>query len=169
MVVAREDGLDSLSQATARHVALLRHMVTVGAGWARRQVDEAPGVAPSFALGFHAAPSMRQLHVHLISLDLASPCLKNKKHWNSFATPFLVHPEAIVRQLEGPPTGRVPGGRQVREAEEAKLKEDMRCPVSGAPLRNMNDVRARVASAAYADGVRALANGAAVVPRWPAC
>ena len=48
---------------------------------------------PPFALGFHAAPSMRQLHLHVISLDFASEALKNKKHWNSFATAFLVPPE----------------------------------------------------------------------------
>ena len=37
-------------------------------------------------------PSLVPLHLHIISLDLTSPqgCLKHKKHWNSFATPFLV-------------------------------------------------------------------------------
>mmetsp|Transcript_15506 Transcript_15506/g.24794 ORF Transcript_15506/g.24794 Transcript_15506/m.24794 type:complete len:139 (-) Transcript_15506:316-732(-) len=40
-------------------------------------------------LGFHAVPSLRQLHLHIISDDFDSPCLKNKKHWNSFTTDFF--------------------------------------------------------------------------------
>ena len=50
-----------------------------------------PGLPP-FLCGFHAAPSLRQLHLHLLSSDLDSDALKNKKHFNSFATSFLLHP-----------------------------------------------------------------------------
>lgn len=30
------------------------------------------------------------LHLHVISQDFDSPCLKNKKHWNSFTTDYLM-------------------------------------------------------------------------------
>lgn len=36
--------------------------------------------------GFHAIPSMQRLHMHIISKDMVSPCLKTKVHWNSFTT-----------------------------------------------------------------------------------
>lgn len=36
--------------------------------------------------GFHAVPSMQRLHLHIISTDMVSPCLKTKVHWNSFTT-----------------------------------------------------------------------------------
>lgn len=29
------------------------------------------------------------LHMHVISQDFDSPCLKNKTHWNSFTTDFF--------------------------------------------------------------------------------
>lgn len=39
--------------------------------------------------GFHAVPSMQRLHMHVISTDMVSPCLKTKVHWNSFTTKFF--------------------------------------------------------------------------------
>ena len=111
------------------------------------------------------AACARRRHLHLISTDLDSDSLKNKKHWNSFATRFLIPPDALVAQLEGPEGRLVTRGHA---AEEASLKEEMRCPVSGEALRNMPAVKARVGSAAYRQGVRALAQGADVVERWPA-
>jgi aprataxin len=41
-------------------------------------------------VGIHAHPSMNHLHVHVLSRDMHSPCLKHRKHYNSFNTPFLV-------------------------------------------------------------------------------
>lgn len=41
-------------------------------------------------VGVHAHPSMSSLHVHVLSRDRYSDCLKHRKHYNSFATPFLV-------------------------------------------------------------------------------
>lgn len=40
--------------------------------------------------GVHAVPSMNHLHVHVIAIDRYSDCLKHRKHYNSFATPFFV-------------------------------------------------------------------------------
>ena len=40
--------------------------------------------------GVHAHPSMSHLHVHVLSVDRVSKCLRHKKHYNSFNTPFLV-------------------------------------------------------------------------------
>lgn len=40
--------------------------------------------------GIHAHPSMNHLHIHVLSVDRYSECLKNKKHYNSFSTPFFI-------------------------------------------------------------------------------
>lgn len=40
--------------------------------------------------GFHAMPSMANLHIHVISLDLYSPALKRFNHYNSFTTVFFL-------------------------------------------------------------------------------
>lgn len=52
-----------------------------------RQIDE-------FKIGFHAEPSMQQLHLHVISTDFDSTFLKTKKHWNSFNTIFFITHES---------------------------------------------------------------------------
>lgn len=43
--------------------------------------------------GVHAGPSMNHLHVHVMSRDMVSDCLKKTNHYQSFTTPFLVHLE----------------------------------------------------------------------------
>lgn len=40
--------------------------------------------------GVHSIPSLNNLHIHVITKDFHSPRLKNKKHYNSFNTPFFV-------------------------------------------------------------------------------
>lgn len=40
--------------------------------------------------GVHSIPSLRNLHIHVITKDFNSPRLKNKKHYNSFNTRFFV-------------------------------------------------------------------------------
>ena len=44
-------------------------------------------------VGIHSVPSMNHLHIHIISKDMHSSCLKHKKHYNSFTTPFFVRLE----------------------------------------------------------------------------
>lgn len=52
--------------------------------------------------GYHAIPSMSQLHLHMISQDFDSPCLKTKRHWNSFNTKYFLDSEgnACIPALE---------------------------------------------------------------------
>ncbi|KAI1101952.1 HIT-like protein [Jackrogersella minutella] len=41
-------------------------------------------------VGVHARPSMNDLHVHVLSPDMISECMRHRKHYNSFNTPFLI-------------------------------------------------------------------------------
>ena len=78
--------------------------------------------------GFHAVPSMRPLHLHLLSLDHDSEALKHKKHWNSFATPFFVPPGRVAAALARD------GRYAVNKAtEEGRLKAPMTVPLLRAP------------------------------------
>ena len=49
--------------------------------------------------GFHAVQSMQPLHMHIISQDFDSNCLKNKKHWNSFNTDYFIEIDSLIRHL----------------------------------------------------------------------
>ena len=53
----------------------------------------------TFKMGFHAIPSMAQVHMHVISQDFISDCLKTKKHWNSFNTEYFVPCETVLNLL----------------------------------------------------------------------
>ncbi|QSZ36899.1 hypothetical protein DSL72_008989 [Monilinia vaccinii-corymbosi] len=72
-------------------------------------------------VGIHMHPSMDHVHIHVLSVDRFSSCLKKRKHYNSFATPFFVHlsefPLSDERQeaLNGRGQGKV------------WLEDDMKC------------------------------------------
>ncbi|KAK2810284.1 hypothetical protein FQN50_003015 [Emmonsiellopsis sp. PD_5] len=68
--------------------------------------------------GIHAHPSMNHLHIHVLSVDRYSPCLKHRKHYNSFATPFFIDVEEFP--LAGDDPRRHPG-------REGYLRRDFRC------------------------------------------
>ena len=97
-------------------------------------------------VGFHAKPSMKHLHLHVISVDFISPFLKTKKHWNSFNTrhfvllsgenkhkrfsptwttklPFYSHSIAdIIKDLEDNGVVSLPSDEQIKEYMESQLK-----------------------------------------------
>ncbi|KAL2337721.1 hypothetical protein Fmac_012167 [Flemingia macrophylla] len=87
LVLARTGGLDCLADVQKEHLQLLKKMHDVGLKWAEKFLNESASLV--FRLGYHSAPSMRQLHLHVISQDFESTHLKNKKHWNSFNTAFF--------------------------------------------------------------------------------
>ena len=85
-----------------------------------------------FRLGFHAKPSMPQLHMHVVSQDLRGAGMKTRRHWGSFATAFFVDAEAVLRALEGE-GGDSGGGLALDpEAAEAELRmAPLRCHKCG--------------------------------------
>lgn len=68
--------------------------------------------------GIHARPSMSHLHVHVISREMHSPCLKHRKHYNSFNTPFLIDVADFPLAEDDP---RLQPGR------ERYLRRDLTC------------------------------------------
>jgi len=68
--------------------------------------------------GVHAHPSMAHLHVHVMSVDRFSECLKHRKHYNSFATAFFVPIEDFP--LREDDVRRHPG-------REGYLNSDFKC------------------------------------------
>ncbi|KAI6245679.1 Aprataxin-like protein [Erysiphe necator] len=68
--------------------------------------------------GIHARPSMSHLHVHILSVDRYSDCLKHRKHYNSFATPFFI-------SIEDFPLGKDDIRRYPER--EGYLRSDLKC------------------------------------------
>lgn len=87
--------------------------------------DEPPDVLPtgrdweaSVVAGVHLHPSMSHLHVHVVSVDRVSECMKHRKHYNSFVTPFFVKLEDFP--LSADDVRRWPG-------RENYLDRELRC------------------------------------------
>jgi len=103
LVVARERGLDTPSELTPSHLPLLSHMRRVAMRWiwqvAQGHTGSGDGAELVFRLGFHAVPSMRQLHLHAIGTDLRGANMKRKDHFMSFATPYFMPLDQVEAQL----------------------------------------------------------------------
>lgn len=148
LLILPRQPLPGPADLTGAHAPLLAHMRDL-ASWLSAQLSSSitPNLPP-LRIGFHAVPSMRQLHLHLISSDLDSPHLKTKKHFNSFATDFFIPPDVWIRQLEAHGRLRVDAG-----AAEAGLKREMRCFLTGRPIRNVPELKAHLASPAFAAAI----------------
>lgn len=95
-----------------------------------------------FKIGFHADPSMQQLHLHVISIDFNSSCLKTKRHWNSFNTDFFIPHHELVDRLKQ--TGKIV------KLPETKIKEllsiSLQCNQCHYKPKNMPDLKQHLLS-----------------------
>lgn len=69
-------------------------------------------------VGVHAHPSMNDLHVHVLSRDMVSECMRHRKHYQSFNTPFLIDIDDFPLAADDP--RRHPG-------RAGYFDEDLRC------------------------------------------
>ena len=112
--------LDSLEVLTSAHVPILLKMIETANQVCTDLVLKNPRL--QIRSGFHAIPSLSQLHMHIISQEFNSTYLKTKKHWNSFTTPFFIDPQIVLKQLQSQ-------GRVVIDhlANEALLRSPLEC------------------------------------------
>ena len=150
LVVARDPSLESIAalRGSPVHLELLEHMRAVGSRWAAEQAA-ADASLPAFKFGFHSIPSMRQLHLHVISQDFDSPALKNKKHWLSFTSPFFMALDDAVAQLSA--AGPHGGLALDPPAAEALLSGPLRCHGCDAVMPTMPALKSHITACA---GVR---------------
>ncbi|KAJ3126782.1 hypothetical protein HK100_010087 [Physocladia obscura] len=87
--------------------------------------------------GFHSVPSMAHLHLHIISEDLISPSLKNKRHYNSFATSFFRPLNQVIAEINE--FGRIQIGTE--EECEALLKIPLVCYKCQKNMKNIPELK----------------------------
>jgi len=113
--------INKVTELTFDHLPFLAALQSRADWIARGLQDHKPLVIRA---GFHAVPSLTQLHLHIISQDFDSECMKNKKHWNSFTHPqFFVPIQHVIASLKS--------GNQIKidthEAEERWLNSPLKC------------------------------------------
>jgi len=119
-LVMPKEKIDNLGQLTSKHIDLLEKMKEAG-----QDVAAENGTLDHFRLGFHAMPSMSHLHMHVVSQDFDSPCLKRKEHWNSFTTDFFRDVDVVLKELKE--TGKV----EIMNKGycDAMMKQPLRCHI----------------------------------------
>ncbi|OQS06052.1 aprataxin-like [Thraustotheca clavata] len=124
IVIPRQELSIAVGQLTKQHLPLLQHIASI----IPKIIDDRSNIR----VGFHAIPSMRQLHVHVISNDMKSPSLKKKQHWNSFTTSFFKPLSSVIEMLNE--EGHVP----INEDEEkAKLTRKLACHLCGVEFNQL--------------------------------
>ncbi|KAK8303580.1 hypothetical protein V6Z12_D04G160000 [Gossypium hirsutum] len=118
LVLARIKGLDTLADARKEHLPLLMAMHEVGLRWVDKFVGEDASLV--FRLGYHSVPSMRRLHLHVISQDFDSKHLKHKKHWNSFTTAFFRDSVDVMEEINNQ-------GKATIQDEKRLMSMELRC------------------------------------------
>ncbi|KZT67782.1 HIT-like protein [Daedalea quercina L-15889] len=80
-------------------------------------------------MGFHAVPSMEHIHLHVLSADLCSPAMKNKKHYNSFHPKrgFFISLSDVQEWLEADPSYFSTMSQLKPSQYEPLLKEPLEC------------------------------------------
>ncbi|KAK9290391.1 hypothetical protein L1049_008560 [Liquidambar formosana] len=118
LVLARPEGLDHLADVRKEHLQLIKTMHAMGLKWAEKFLCEDASLV--FRLGYHSDPSMRQLHLHVISQDFNSKHLKNKKHWNSFTTAFFRDSVDVIEEISN-------NGKATLKDDDSLLSMELRC------------------------------------------
>uniref|UniRef100_A0A182N5I9 HIT domain-containing protein n=1 Tax=Anopheles dirus TaxID=7168 RepID=A0A182N5I9_9DIPT len=87
--------IDSVYELSSDDDGLLQEMYELGS----KAASTSGLPAGQFEYGYHMKPSMRRLHLHVISKDYHSPCLSHWYHWNAFNTDFFIKHEYVVKKL----------------------------------------------------------------------
>jgi aprataxin len=96
--------------------------------------------------GFHGAPSMEHVHLHVLSADLCSEKMKHKKHYNSFHPKlgFFLHLEEVMSWFDAEPSYFETVSQLKRNQYEPILKEDLSCWRCGHVMKNMPTLKAHL-------------------------
>jgi aprataxin len=109
---------------------------------------------PSLLLGYHIIPSLEPLHIHIISDDLDSKCIKHKKHWNSFVTDYFVEIDQVDQWIrEAKTTGPLNlAGTFEKWAEKSEdqdlLRSLLHCHKCGTVQKSMPKLKCHVETCA---------------------
>lgn len=130
LVVPKED-INSVEELSRDKIALLEHIHQVAADFISRVHQKEPAL--KFRFGYHAVPSMRRLHLHIISQDFDSPRLYKQHHWNIFNTEYFIESQIVIDTL------RDAGSIEIeKDKYESLLGLRMKCNRCG---KKYNDIR----------------------------
>ncbi|KAF5380874.1 hypothetical protein D9615_003902 [Tricholomella constricta] len=96
--------------------------------------------------GFHAVPSMQHIHLHVLSADMCSEKMKNKKHYNSFHPKigFFLDIDEVLSWFDAEDSYYARMAKLDPKPYEALLKEDLSCFHCDTRVKNMPTLKAHL-------------------------
>ncbi|ESO12979.1 hypothetical protein HELRODRAFT_62577, partial [Helobdella robusta] len=126
-LVLPKDNIANLKALNSSHIPLLKHMHDKALDLCKNSESKW-----SFKFGYHAIPSMSHIHLHAISKDFNSTCLKTKKHWNSFNTEYFIESSDLIKKLE------IEGSVSYDKAKyDVLLKSNLKCHLCSKELNTI--------------------------------
>eukprot|EP00899_Mesostigma_viride_P007032 jgi/Mesvir1/1632/Mv05068-RA.1 len=135
----REGLIQEIYSLTRDHLGLLDRLKSVG-DWLVQGLSQVHEGRAGVFVGFHGSPSMRPLHMHVISRDMDSECLKKKRHWNSFTSGNLVSVGRVRAEIERHGSFRP----ELRRGFDAMLDRDLACNRCGVHLATIPALKAHL-------------------------
>ncbi|XP_063623811.1 aprataxin [Cydia splendana] len=130
LILPQED-INSIYNLNKSHISLLEEF---GDFYEELKEDHQ---GTTLRAGFHAVPSMQRLHMHVISTDMISPCLKTKVHWNSFVTKnFIPYKDALSELKENGSIQKISN-----EAHKTLMAMDLQCNQCNFKPKNMPQLK----------------------------
>lgn len=97
LIVPKQVNINSIGDVTTDHLPLLEHMHARSKELVKKiNVNE----EATFHMGYHAIPSMKLLHLHVISDDFDSQKMRTVHHWNTFNTDFFIDSHTAVEMVK---------------------------------------------------------------------
>ena len=97
LVIPRND-VDSVSALRRKHLPMLKHMDKRANDLVSRLKAGDPDAV--FRCGYHMVPSMKRLHLHIVSQDFNSFRMRKQHHWNTFNTEYFMDSEVVMATIE---------------------------------------------------------------------
>lgn len=138
LVMPRDTRYRSIRDLAVSDLPLLKRMESVANKLVHDINDENDAPLLQYRYGFHAVPSMNHLHMHVVSQDFDSSCLRHKKHWNSFTTTFFVPLEEMMIAVEK--------GDTDFEYRKNRLQDGLKCHRCGRAQATMPQLKEHIRS-----------------------
>ncbi|XP_058123802.1 aprataxin [Anopheles ziemanni] len=110
--------IDSVYELSSGDEGLLHEMYNLGL----KATDSSGLPVGRFEFGYHMKPSMRRLHLHVISKDYHSPCLSHRFHWTAFNTDFFMKHEYVIEKIRAEGHIQRPNEKCILELLESPLQ-----------------------------------------------
>ena len=149
LIVPKDISIRSLNELRLHHIPLLQRMLNMSFKVQDAIKSNLSNVKCNtmdimmndlFFTGFHAMPSLPQLHLHILTKDLLGESLTSKIHYNSFTTNFLIPLSDVIDDITSSQYNQVTINQDIDKFINLK-KQCMKCHWCQMIVENMPSLK----------------------------